>query len=583
MSDSSVNSRSAVMPQPPAGFASGVGGKVASAGFVFDSARQELTRDGVNIALTPKSVALLSYLLENPARVLAKDELMRALWQDVVVTDDSLVQCVKDLRNALSDKNQELIKTLPRRGYMLDAVVAEIPVPAPVPSHVVGPKSSGKHRRLWLAGSAAVLMVVAVAAVGLQFHADPAVNVDEKIRSRRSVAVLAFSDTQGRALGSGLADDMADQIGSQLLRANVRVIGRLATIRQDPAAPEFERIGQEQDVRYVVGGRITRLNGKIAVDTYLTEIATGAVYRLHEAEFKADEAVFRQNYGRDVLLALQERYYEIEVARARLPGREKDPADRIALAWRDLDRGNTRAEVQNARRSFQAVSQSDPNSVEATLGLGMSYLVEFFGYYSASPMETLEQAERALKRCLELASDDPRVLSAWAEVLLLRGRPDEAIWVWRRALEIAPDSPISHLRLAAALIKQGRYEEANSNIEKVVELRPYQGRRQQLLSQTLAEAAFAQGRDDEAYGILKHWAAEFPGSARPYLMLAAIDAIYWRESAAAAHMEKLRSMLPHVNLAYVTQNYPSDNPMFLAQRTRLMDGLRKAGLPEGAK
>lgn len=243
---------------------------------------------------------------------------------------------------------------------------------------------------------------------------------------------------------------------------------------------------------------------------------TGAVYRLQEAQFSADTQALQSGYGRDVLLALQSRYYEIETERARLPGREGDPVDRIALGWRDLDRSSASADVLGARRHFEAAARADPNSVEAALGVGSTYLVEFHGYYSAAPQAALDGAERALKRALGLAPDNPRVLSAWADVLLLRGRPDDAFWVWRRALEIAPESPGAQLRLASALVRQGRYEEAEGRLALLADLRPYQVRRQQVLSQTLAEAAFAQGRDDEAYRILKHWAAEFPASGMPH-------------------------------------------------------------------
>jgi tetratricopeptide (TPR) repeat protein len=168
-------------------------------------------------------------------------------------------------------------------------------------------------------------------------------------------------------------------------------------------------------------------------------------------------------------------------------------------------------------------------------------------------------------------------------MLLLRGRPDEAIWVWRKALEISPDYQSGHLLMANALIRQGRYAEARQHISKVTDLRPYQMRRQQFLHQTLADAAFAQGRDDEAYEILTNWSAEFPNNGRPYLMLAAIDALHGREADAVAHMAKHRQMLPLSNIAYVVLTYSSSDPAFLAQRARLVDGLRKAGLPEGGK
>jgi DNA-binding winged helix-turn-helix (wHTH) protein len=94
---------------------------VSFAGFVFEPARQELRKADAVIPLSPKSLALLRYFLAHEGRVLGKDELIQALWGAVVVTDDSLVQCVKDLRTALGDKDQQIIKTLPRRGYMFDA------------------------------------------------------------------------------------------------------------------------------------------------------------------------------------------------------------------------------------------------------------------------------------------------------------------------------------------------------------------------------------------------------------------------------------------------------------------------------
>ncbi|SFN33158.1 tetratricopeptide repeat protein [Variovorax sp. OV329] len=581
MNNPSVNTRVALADS--AGRTSGGEGVIAFDGFRFDPARQELVdKEGIRVALTPKSLALLQYMLAHAGRVLLKEELMRALWGTVVVTDDSLVQCVKDLRIALDDKGQQRIKTLPRRGYMFDVDVRSMqPQPVAVQQ---GPPAARPSWRQWLLACGALALAALLGAAAVwQRQGDTRISIDDEIRNRRSVAVLAFTDKQGSAQGSTLGDDLADIVGSQLVRAGVRVIGRAATVRQDPAEPQFERIGREQGVRYVLGGRVMRADGRITVDTYLTEIASGAVYRLHEAEFRSADEAPRPAYGREVLVALQARYYEIEVERARSSGRENNPVDRIALAWRDLDRGSSRADLESARRHFEAAVQADPYSVEAMLGLGMSHLSEFYAFYSRTPERTLEHAEQVLRRAMELAPDNARVMAAWAEVLLLRERPEEALWVWQRALEVSPESPVIHLRMAGALIRQGRYEDAQDHLQKVTDLRPFQTRRQQSLNQILADAAFAQGRDDEAYSILKHWAAEFPGSARPYLMLAALDALYWRDAAAADHMAKYREAHPLGSIDYVIRTYPSANPQFLAQRSRLLEGLRKAGLPDGGK
>jgi hypothetical protein len=62
--------------------------------------------------------------------------------------------------------------------------------------------------------------------------------------------------------------------------------------------------------------------------------------------------------------------------------------------------------------------------------------------------------------------------------------------------------------------------------------------------QTLADASFLQGHDDDAYKILQDWTAEFPNNGKPYLMMAAIDALHARDAAAAANLTRHHQMLP---------------------------------------
>src|SRR5262245_6943971 len=90
------------------------------AGHVLDLGRGRLQKSGVDVALRPKSLALLVYLVRNRGRVIAKDELMGAVWSGVAVTDESLTQCVKDVRRTLGQAGQSLIRTVPRRGYVVD-------------------------------------------------------------------------------------------------------------------------------------------------------------------------------------------------------------------------------------------------------------------------------------------------------------------------------------------------------------------------------------------------------------------------------------------------------------------------------
>src|SRR5205085_6825536 len=75
------------------------------------------------VKLRPKVYDALLYILENRGRLIGKEELIHELWSDAFVTEDSLVQCMVELRRALDDRAQQIVKTVPRRGYVFTAAV----------------------------------------------------------------------------------------------------------------------------------------------------------------------------------------------------------------------------------------------------------------------------------------------------------------------------------------------------------------------------------------------------------------------------------------------------------------------------
>src|ERR671932_1737032 len=82
-----------------------------------------LGSDGTELPLRPKSFALLRLLVESAGRLLDRDAIMAAVWPDVTVTDDSITQCVGEVRRALGDEAGHLLRTVPRRGYLFAAEV----------------------------------------------------------------------------------------------------------------------------------------------------------------------------------------------------------------------------------------------------------------------------------------------------------------------------------------------------------------------------------------------------------------------------------------------------------------------------
>ena len=130
--------------------------------FTLDVAKGCVLKAGEEIKLRPKVYEALKYLVEHPGRLIGKQELMQAVWPDAFVTDDSLVQCTLELRRALQDRNQQFLKTVPRRGYLFTASVVQRPASShsstitgsigmddpQIPQAIARPKAAGKYHEL---------------------------------------------------------------------------------------------------------------------------------------------------------------------------------------------------------------------------------------------------------------------------------------------------------------------------------------------------------------------------------------------------------------------------------------------------
>src|SRR5580765_6374014 len=111
--------------------------------FTLDLERGCLYRGEAEIRLRPKAFDVLRYLAENPQRLISKEELIRAAWPEAFVTDNSLVQCLIEIRRAVGDEAQSMIRTFPRRGYIFDLPVVTVDDSAvsAVQSHESAPRA----------------------------------------------------------------------------------------------------------------------------------------------------------------------------------------------------------------------------------------------------------------------------------------------------------------------------------------------------------------------------------------------------------------------------------------------------------
>src|SRR5688572_12713165 len=95
--------------------------------FVLNLQRGCLQKAGIDLGLRPKSFEVLRYLVEHAGKLASKNDLIDAVWPNVIVSDDSLSQCVRDIRALIGDDHQRFIRTMPRRGYIFVANVSPIP------------------------------------------------------------------------------------------------------------------------------------------------------------------------------------------------------------------------------------------------------------------------------------------------------------------------------------------------------------------------------------------------------------------------------------------------------------------------
>ena len=122
------------------------------AGYTLDIARNSLRVADRDIALRRKSFELLHYLVENPDRLVTKEELLKAIWPNVTVTDEVLTQCVSEIRQAIGDSKQTIIVTVPRRGYRFAAPVLRAATASAGFNSGARSQSSRFRRGLWRFG-----------------------------------------------------------------------------------------------------------------------------------------------------------------------------------------------------------------------------------------------------------------------------------------------------------------------------------------------------------------------------------------------------------------------------------------------
>lgn len=240
------------------------------AGLTLDREQGCLRRGSEELELRPKTFAVLCYLAERPGRLVSKGELFAALWPGVAVTDDSLVQCITELRHALGDGDQRLIRTVPRRGYRLVTTVAE--ETRETAASVLG-VARIRGWSLPFISRAASGMVPGLGVVSVLWLLWPTA---AGVVGTPSVAVIPFDAGEGDALCERFADGLTEDTLTELaaLQHLEVTAGSSAEVYADKAV-DARQIGRELAVRYLIEGAVRCESGRVRVTARLIDAGSG--------------------------------------------------------------------------------------------------------------------------------------------------------------------------------------------------------------------------------------------------------------------------------------------------------------------
>jgi TolB-like protein len=378
---------------------------------------------GKQTTLRAQSLAVLKALSERAGTLVSKDDLIAKVWRGVIVTEDSLVQCITELRKALQDHDHAIIRTLPKRGYLLERER----VPA-VPQYIAALSTFGQVA--------------------------PIIDQAEK---RNSIAVLPFvnlSDDPGQEyFTDGLTEDVITDLGKV---PGLFVIARNSSFAYRGTTQSIRQIAYDLGVRHIVEGSIRRSSDQLRITVQLSEAESG-------------QQMWAERYDRRLadIFALQDEITQKIVSAiagklapplpGRKPPRNLDAYD-LLLRGRDLWSFSSAACLQSRRLLEQAL-KLEPDYVEVLAELGVVCRAEWM-FWETAQEDTAEVAYSLTKRACVLAPENTSALNSHGWVALTMRRYDESSEYLDRSLRINPNNAHAWVTIADFYLSTGQAEHA---------------------------------------------------------------------------------------------------------------------------
>jgi TolB-like protein/DNA-binding winged helix-turn-helix (wHTH) protein len=526
-------------------------------GAKLDLAEGRITApDGTATELRRQSADVLRVLAAHAGRTVPKSELLDAVWGDIAVTEDSLVQCIADIRRALGSARDRL-HTAHRSGYRLDLDAA--------------PALPRRPRLALLAACAGLVGAALIAITAWQLRDRPArAGFDGPV-----VAVLPFENLSEPGRWDRLARGLTEEVIADLATNPWIFVLADATTRPHAGATS-QAVGAALGAGHVVTGTIQAEGGLVRVTVALADAASGRQRWTRQWDGPTDELLAIQAAAAEALVGELAGPYYGAIARVERNRAERRKAGSLS-AYELYLRGvgykyNYPLSFSLAESYLRQAVEVDPQFARAWVALAVIQGRRQARATTEAEFRRFGEKRRAyLAKAVEADPDDPGALIEVAKQAARDGDQAAVARALGRAIALAPnDAEI--LASVARFAPEGAPlgPEAVTWAERALALNPggpawYQT--------ALGIALFAVGDDARAAEALASDPSDVPDR---LLYLASAEAMLGHTDRARRAGDRLRELVSGFNLAFYMDGWPGEPGLW----QRLHDGAVRAGLGE---
>ena len=454
------------------------------------------------------------------------------------------------------------------------------------------PVKVGRARRSHVT---AALVIAALAVGGLvwwqpwepEFEPASVERMALPLPDKPSIAVLPFNNFSTDPEQGYFADGMTEDLITDLSNlSGIFVIARNSSWTYKNKPTKVQQVAEELGVRYVLEGSVRREGEQVRINAQLVDALNGRHLWAERYDGSAgDVFALQDKVIRQIVAALAVKLTSDESAKVADAETDVPQAyDAFLQGW-DHYRRQTPEDTAKAITFFEQAIKLDPEYSRAYAGLAAAHWrivsVHWQLAVGVGWLRSYEGLNENLAKALK--NPTPLAYSVSAEWLARQGRPEEALAQIDRALALAPNEADTHVSKARILNVTGRAEEAEKSVRLAMRLNPHYEPDYLIV---LGQALLHQQRYEEAAEFVERAVNRQPKLGQHYVTLAVIYGHLGRTKDAEAVVQKYNEMdvrfppltVQDVGFWWYGNIFEYDE----VYRERLMAGLRKAGVPEGA-